>query len=211
MLEPRQYRALPVQPISQQSSAGKLRFTFSLDFSNQKAAYFDLCYVLHGASMFITMERVQEKKGYELIQLALPELMMVREEDGPAWMAEGRDGGSFVKLQEAKVYEFPDSDFFGPISTELPIGMVGQNGIGCVMEGTALMDGTKTRISGSPGNRRAILGTIQRHRVNGEGCYGMNDGGPPVCGNAQTRTYSFPKGRGAGSISLAVLSRRSHG
>lgn len=194
MLEPRQYRTVPVQPIFRRSSAGKLRFTFGLYFSNQKAASFDLCYVLHGASMFITMERVQEKKGYELIQLALPELMMVREEDGPAWMAEGRDGGSFVRLQQAKVYEFPDSDFFGPISTELPIGMVGQNGIGCVMEVTAVMDGTKTRISGSPGNRRAILGTIQRHRVNGGGCYGMNDGGPPVCGNAQTPNLFISQG-----------------
>ena len=132
------------------------------------------------------MERVKEQPGFALIEAALPQLVTVREEDGSAWMAEGRGGGSFVRLEEAKAFRFPDSEFFGRISTELPIGMVGQNGIGCVMEVTAFMDGTETEIRGEAGHRCAMLGTVQTYRVHGGRCYGMNDGGPPVCGNANT-------------------------
>ncbi len=62
--------------------------------------------------------------------------------------------------------------------------MVGQGGIGCVMEVTAYMDGTETEISGEAGHRHATLGSIQTYRVHGGRCYNMNDGGHAVCGNS---------------------------
>jgi hypothetical protein len=132
------------------------------------------------------MEDVREQPGFQFIELALPQLITVREQDGPAWFAEGRHGGSFVKLEEAKAYQFEDDEYFGRISTELPIGMVGQASIGCVMQVTACMDGTETEIKGATGQRYASLGTVQVHRVHGGRCYSMNDGGDPVCGNADT-------------------------
>jgi hypothetical protein len=91
-----------------------------------------------------------------------------------------------VRLSEARAYRFADDEYFGRISTELPIGMVGQNGIGCVLEVQAYMDGTETEITGSAGRRRAAIGTIQVHRVHGGRCYNMNDDGEAVCGNART-------------------------
>jgi hypothetical protein len=184
---PREYQSVSVLPASSRQSRREVIFTFKPRVAGAVAAIFDLRYVLSGASMLLTMEHVNEAAGYELIELALPQLVTVFEQDGPAWMAEGREGGSFVRLEEARAFEFPDDDFFGRISTELPIGMVGQNGIGCVMEVAAYMDGTETRISGTSGNRRATIGTIQTHRVDGQRCYGMNNGGPPVCGNVHTR------------------------
>ena len=53
---------------------------------------------------------------------------------------------------------------------------------------TTWMDGTTLSVSGEPGKRRAALGTIKSHRVNGTLCYDMNTGpgAPRNCGNAQT-------------------------
>ncbi len=184
--QPRIYRTLPLEVAMKHQSGQSLAFHFRVDFSGRPAVAFDLRYTLEGPSLLVMMESVKEHEGFELIELGLPCLAAVREEDGPAWMAEGRHGGSFVKLEEAKPYRFPDDEYFGRISTELPIGMVGQNGIGCVMEVTAYMDGTETEISGRPGQRCATLGSIQTYRVHGGRCYNMNDGGPPVCGNANT-------------------------
>jgi Endo-alpha-N-acetylgalactosaminidase len=185
-MQPRIYRTLPLEVSSMQRTGHLLNFQIRADFSGRPAVVLQLRYALEGRSLLVTMESVKEHAGFEFIELALPRLMTVREEDGPAWMAEGRHGGSFVKLEDAKAYRFLDDDYFGRISTELPIGMVGQSGIGCVMEVTAYMDGTETEISGEAGQRYATLGCIQTYRVHGGRCYNMNDGGPPVCGNAHT-------------------------
>ncbi len=185
-MDPRTYQSVPIRPAASRHAERDVTFTFRPRFAGAVAAVFDLRYALDGASIVLTLEQVNEAAGYQLIELALPGLITVFEQDGPAWMAEGREGGSFVRLDEARAFEFPDDEFFGRISTELPIGMVGQHGVGCVMEVTAYMDGTETRISGTPGNRQATMGTVQTHRVDGQRCYSMNDGGPPVCGNAHT-------------------------
>lgn len=185
-LEPRNYQTVTLESSRVYRTPKSVQFDFHLTCEGRPAADLRLRYALEEATLVLTMERVKEQPGFALIEAALPQLVTVREEDGSAWMAEGRGGGSFVRLEEAKAFRFPDSEFFGRISTELPIGMVGQNGIGCVMEVTAFMDGTETEIRGDAGHRCAMLGTVQTYRVHGGRCYGMNDGGPPVCGNANT-------------------------
>ena len=185
-LAPRAYKTVPLASPKTEQAGSNISFTYSAAFGQSKAVSFRLRYALEGASLTLTMEEVQEQPGFELIEVALPQLLSVREEDGPAWFAEGRNGGSFVRLQEAKAYKFEDHEYFGRISTELPIGMVGQHDVGCVMHVAACMDGTETEIIGAPGRRQALLGTVQVHRVHGGRCYNMNDGGDAICGNAQT-------------------------
>jgi hypothetical protein len=185
-LAPRAYQPVLLRAPHIERTAASAVFTFTADFAQTPAVSFRLKYTVEGASLTLTMEDVREEPGFELIELALPQLIAAREQDGPAWFAEGRHGGSFVKLEDAKAYRFEDDEYFGRISTELPIGMVGQGGIGCVMEVTACMDGTETEIKGASGQRCATLGTVQVHRVHGGRCYRMNDGGDPVCGNADT-------------------------
>lgn len=185
-LDPRDYQTVAVQPVSMHRTTSDVTFAFRAELAGRPAATFHLRYAVDDASLVVSMESVKEQAGFELIEVALPQLMTVREEEGPAWMAEGRNGGSFVRLDESKAHRFPDDSYFGRISTELPIGMVGQNGIGCVMEVTSYMDGTETEIRGSTGHRHATLGTIQTHRVHGGRCYNMNDGGPFIRGNADT-------------------------
>jgi hypothetical protein len=185
-LHPRAYRTVPIQVLDAQQSSDSISFAVRVDSAGHQAAAFHLHYTIENSSLVLTMESIEEQAGFELIEMALPHLVSVHEADGSAWMAEGRNGGSFVRLEAAKAYRFEDSDYFGRISTELPIGMVGQHGIACVMEVTAFMDGTETEIKGGVGNRRAILGTVQVHRVHGGRCYHMNDGGNPICGNSNT-------------------------
>ena len=185
-LQPRRYTTLPLTVASMRRQEQSVEFTYRIVLEGRAVASLLLRYALNGSAMQLTMEKVTEEAGFELIEVALPRLAVVREEDGPAWMAEGCQGGSFVRLDEAKAHRLQDDEYFGRISTELPIGMVGQGGIGCVMEVTGYMDGTETEIAGNKGHRRAMLGTVLTHRVHGGRCYGMNDGNDANCGNAST-------------------------
>lgn len=185
-LDPRGYQTVTLESNHVDSTPNVAKFVFKAKCDGRAAAEIRLRYELEGATLVLTMEEINEEPGFELIEASLPQIVTVREEDGPAWMAEGRDGGSFVRLEEARAFRFPDDRFFGRVSTELPIGMVGQNGIGCVMEVTGFMDGIETEIRGDAGHRNAMLGTVQTHRVHGGRCYDMNDGGPPACGDSGT-------------------------
>jgi hypothetical protein len=185
-LAPREYKTVTPTLLVIHRTARDVSFDFRADFAGSPAATYSLRYTLDKASLVLTLESVVEQAGFEFIELAVPQLMAVRQEDGPSWMAEGRHGGSFVRLEEAKAYRFPDDEYFGRISTVLPIGMVGTDTIGCIMEVTAYMDGTETEIKAVVGSRHASIGCILTHRVHGGRCYSMNDGGSPVCGNAST-------------------------
>lgn len=185
-LEPREYLMVPAQLIATKLTRESVVFDFRADFSGSSAATFRMRYALDRSSLIVTMEAVKEQAGFELIEMALPQMVCVREEDGPAWMAEGRRGGSFVRLEASKSYRFPDNEYFGRISTELPVGMVGRSGIGCLMEVTAYQDGTETEIRGTQRHRHATLGCIMTHRVHGGRCYNMNDGASPICGSGKT-------------------------
>jgi len=185
-LSPRAYATADVVVGAATQSANGIRFACRVSYQGRLAAGFDQVYAIDGASLILTLENVIEQTGFELIELALPELVGVNEAEANAWMAEGRNGGSFVRLAHAKARRLDDDDNFGRISIQLPVGMVGAGDHGCVMEVQGYTDGTETAISGSAGARRAILGTVQVYRVHGGRCYNMNDGGDPVCGVATT-------------------------
>lgn len=185
-LTPRRYTTVTLrQPQIVQSSAS-VSFRFQLAWDGARAADVVLRYTIHGASLVLTLEQVKEYAGFELIELAMPNLVTAREREADAWMAQGRNGGSFVHLADAKPYRFEDDENFGRISTQLPMGAVGTRQLGCLMEVSAFMDGTETSIVDIEAERRAYIGTIQVHRVHGGRCYNMNDGGDPVCGDANT-------------------------
>jgi hypothetical protein len=186
VLHPRSYATVYTRPMSVEMTHTSAYFHFEVKYGKLKAAAFCVRYAVDGATVQVTMDSVEEHTGFQLIDVTMPRLVSVSERDGAGWMAQGRNGGSFVELAKAKAYSFPEEQFFGHISTQTPIGMVGVAGIGCVMEVQAFMDGTLTSIAGGPGSRVAKLGTIQNYRVNGGGCYSMNDGGPPICGNSGT-------------------------
>jgi hypothetical protein len=185
-LQPRSYNAVQLKVASLTKTAQGAVFRFAVPWQHQEGAAFSLRYAIEDASVVVTMEDVVEHPGFQLIEVALPNLATVREGDRAAWMAQGRDGGSFVRVADAKPYRFADDENFGRISTELPAGAVGAGGIGCLLEVTAFMDGTETSIAANAGLRSARIGTIQVHRVHGGRCYDMNDGNDPVCGNSLT-------------------------
>jgi hypothetical protein len=185
-LNPRGYRTVALKAASVARTVRGVRFTFDVPWDDRVAVQFSIHYALEDASLTVTMEQVKEHAGFELIEAALPSLASVRQTDEAAWMAQGRDGGSFVLVAEAKPYRYDDDENFGRVSTQLPIGVVGAGGVACLMEVTAFMDGTETAIMDVAGKRSARIGTVQVHRVHGGRCYNMNDGEDAVCGNAQT-------------------------
>jgi hypothetical protein len=177
---------LSVDKVVEQPAPFGVAFPCTVSHEGAVRARFDQVYRLKGASLTLTLENVVEQPGYELIEIALPRLVAMNEAEPQAWMAEGRDGGSFVRLADAKSVRLDDDDNFGRISIQLPIGLVGAGDVGCLMEVQGYMDGTETEISGLPGARLATLGTDQVYRVHGGRCYNMGDGGDPVCGTPTT-------------------------
>jgi hypothetical protein len=185
-LQPRRYDPVPLKVASVARSQGTVLFTFEVCSGQRIGARFSLRYAIDGASLLVTMEDVVEQPGFELIEVALPSLASVRETDQKAWLAQGRDGGSFVRLMEAIPHVYEDDDNFGRISIQLPMGAVGTDRIGCLMEVTSFMDGTETSVIQNESKRSARIGTIKVHRVHGGRCYNMNDGADTVCGMEHT-------------------------
>ena len=161
---------------------------FQIPDGPHMAVSFVLAYIVEAATLRVVLYAVRESPGYELIEVALPRLATVREEDGPAWLAHGDDGGWLATLKDATVGSLQPNTFWGNVSATLPVVMIGTDRMICVQETTAFMDGTTLSVGGEAGKRRATLGTIKAHRVNGTLCYDMNTGPgtPRNCGNQQT-------------------------
>ncbi len=187
-VQPRAFDTVRVRASSVKSSATEATFRLEAQIAGKTAATFAIRYSLEGGTVYVTMLDIDEVEGYELIEVALPRLVTVREEDGGAWLAHGDDGGSVAELAKASVGHLRPNTFWGKVAASLPVVMVGTGKAICVQEVTALMDGTDLAVAGPAGHRQASLGTVKRHRVNGSLCYNMNtgSGAPRNCGNSTT-------------------------
>ena len=185
---PRGFATAPVAASSVKANATQADFLFNASYDGKPAAAFVVRYVLDGPTVYLSLEAVEEHEGYELIEVAMPRLATVREEDGPAWLAHGDDGGSLALLSDAKAGQLQPNTFWGNVLATLPVVMVGTGRLICVQEVTSYMDDTALAVMGEEGHRRAALGTIKTHRVNGSLCHDMNTGPgtPRVCGAEKT-------------------------
>ncbi|HEY8735150.1 MAG TPA: endo-alpha-N-acetylgalactosaminidase family protein, partial [Puia sp.] len=185
-LNPRAYFTLSLKPFTATVKANQADLFFKASYNGLPAASFHLKYLLDASTLFITLERVTEFKGFELIETSLPSLAAVWEEDGPGWMANAVDGGSVVNLKNALACHLPEDNNFGTIGYVLPVAIVGTDKAECIMEISAFMDGILMGIDGRDRHHKASIGTIQAYRVHGGRSYEMNDGGPRVNGNLNT-------------------------
>jgi hypothetical protein len=195
-LHPRSYATITVHPTNIHATRDQVDLLFTIPYSgeepeannhqDQTAASFHLIYKLNGSSLEITMEEVEERSGYELIEAHMPDLATVREEEGASWLAQGLNGGGVVNLKNAQSYHHPDHDYFGRIGYVIPMAIIGTNKAECVMEVSAFMDGTEIEVAGKENHHHARIGTDQTYRVHGGRSYGMNDGDTAVSGNENT-------------------------
>ena len=186
--EPRSFVVVSVKPGRVERTGEHADFAFDVNVNSEPAASFVLRYRVEHAILFVTLEQMQEHPGFELIEVALPQLATVREEDGGGWLAHGDSGGNLACLAEATPGALPSNRFWGNVLASLPVVMVGTGRAVCVQEVTAFMDTTELTVTGENGHRRASLGTVKRHRVNGSLSYDMNagPGAPRVFGNEHT-------------------------
>ena len=184
--------ALERPVVSLQNTSPHTRFHFEAreDVGEHASpcASFALRYELADATLKITLEDVVEGGGYELINVAMPRLVSVHEEEGEAWLVHGDSGGNLVMLAEARAGALPPNSFWGHINGALPVNMVGTDRLMCTQETTAFMDTTSVTVIGEAGHRRAAIGSGRVHRVNGHDCYNLNlgAGAPLNCGTAAT-------------------------
>lgn len=183
-----EFAATPVKASRVKSTSSQADFFFAAAFEGKPAVSFVVRYSVDGTTVRVTLENVREQQGYELIEVALPRLATVHEEDGTAWLAHGDDGGSLILLSDGKAGQLPPNTFWGNVLASLPVVMIGTSRALCVQETTAFMDSTILTVAGETGRRRASLGTVQNYRVNGSLCYDMNTGKgtPRNCGNRAT-------------------------
>ena len=176
----------PNMVVANSPSAAAL--TFTIMDESAPCASFILNYRLNGASLMISLDEIAEHDVYEFIDVAMPRLVTVREEDGAAWLVHGDSGGHFVTLADATAGTLPPNRFWGHINGSLPVNMVGTDRLMCLQETTAFMDTTYVEVTGAAGRRRASIGSGRVHRVNGHDCYDLNlgTGAPLNCGNAAT-------------------------
>lgn len=186
--EPYGFQEVRLAPGAVKATATRADFSFTASVEGRPAATFTLRYELQGAAVSVSVEDIAEKSGFELIDVGTPDLATVREEDGGAWLAHGETGGNLIRLSEAKAGRLPPNRFWFGVAATLPVVMVGTSTALCVQEVTALMDTTELAVEGDAGRRRAELGTVAVHRVNGSLAWDMNanPGKPRVAGNQRT-------------------------
>lgn len=190
-LQPRSYATVTLRAAGVRRAADHVDFRFhaAADVNdNKSAASFVVRYRIDGATLFVSLEEIHEQRGFELIEVAMPQLVTVHEERGLAWLAHGDSGGSLVHLAQATPGSLHPNRFWGKILTSLPVVMAGTDQAVCVQEVTAFMDTTELTVDGEAGRRRGFLGTVKRHRVNGSLSYDMNAGPgvPRIAGNEHT-------------------------
>ena len=181
---PRRFTNFAVRPEVIRSNKTRADFQFTVREKGAPMASFMLRYELNGAEVLVSLEAVLEEQGFELIDVGLPELASVREEDGGAWLAHGDGGGTFSMLSKAKSAHLPANRFWGGVAATLPVVMIGTNRMLCVEEVLSYMDTTELSVD----HRAAALGTVKTWRVNGGLSYDMNTGPntPRISGNGST-------------------------
>jgi hypothetical protein len=183
-----QFQEVKLQPRDVRTTPTRADFSFTAKRDGVSAASFVLRYELRAATLTVSLEDIQENAGYELIDVATPDLASIHEEDGAGWIAHGETGGNLIRLAEAKPGRLAPNRFWFGVAATLPVAMIGTARALCVEEVTALMDTTELAVAGEPGHRRAELGTIAAHRVNGSLAWDMNaePGKPRIAGNTHT-------------------------
>src|SRR6185437_654010 len=144
-------KAVPL-PASGKNAAGEVTFQFHVTEGPEEYASFLMHYRLSGASLFITMDNVGEEPGAQLIDVAMPRLATVREEDASPWLVYGDTGGKFVMLSDAVPGTLPPNRFWGTVHSTMPITMLGTSHLLCVQETTACMDTTHVEIASGDGS-----------------------------------------------------------
>jgi Endo-alpha-N-acetylgalactosaminidase len=182
------FQQVSVKPRHVAATATRADFFFTAEQDGAAAASFTLRYELQGAAVFVSVEAIEEKPGFQLIDVGTPDLASVREEDGGGWLAHGETGGNLIRLADAKPGHLSPNRFWFGVAATLPVVMVGTSKALCVEEVTAFMDTTELAVEGEPGHRRAALGTVAAHRVNGSLAWDMNanPGKPRIAGNPKT-------------------------
>jgi hypothetical protein len=187
--EPWNVAEIKVSPSGHTGGATVADFRFHAMYAKGiAAAEFTLRYLLRENSMHITLEDVVEHPGFELISIAMPELVTVGEADANAWLAHGDSGGDLVTLLAAHAGQLAPNTFWGDVKGVLPVTMTGHSGAVCVQETLAYMDGTLLAVRNDAPDRAAAMGTTKIFRVNGSECYNLNlgKGAPRNCGTKNT-------------------------
>jgi len=186
--EPRAFQRATLRPRKVNATATRADFLFDAQLAGQTAASFTLRYELVGAAVFVSLEDVDEKPGFQLIDVDTSDLATIREEDGAGWLAHGDSGGNLAMLAQAKPGHLPANRFWGGVAATLPVAMIGTSKALCVQEVLAYMNTTALVVEGAAGHRHARLGSVQVYRINGSESQDMNmdPGNPRISGNGKT-------------------------
>ncbi|WP_162463037.1 endo-alpha-N-acetylgalactosaminidase family protein [Paenibacillus psychroresistens] len=185
-LDPRKFLTTAISVSKFEKNENIIDFHFETFFEAAIAVSFVIRYTLEAAALIVTLEEVLEHAGYELIEVSMPGLVSVREDEDGAWLAHGNEGGSLVTLKEAEIGALPEDPYFGKVLAALPVVMAGNKNGACALEVQSFLDGTLLQVDAQNDQRIALLGTVKTYRVNGSQSYNLNDGNQRNSGNDRT-------------------------
>src|SRR5512133_481447 len=109
------FSPVPLRSPSIATTEARADFRFRAVVDHKSVSDFTIRYDLKGSTLVITMRDVGEQPGFELIEVAMPALVTVTDEDAGAWLAHGDTGGSLAKLAEAKVGSLAPNRVWGKV------------------------------------------------------------------------------------------------
>src|SRR5580698_4334024 len=168
----RTYTTYAVRPEVIRAVKNRADFQFTVREKGAPMASFMLRYELSGSGLMVSLEAVLEEQGFELIDVALPELASVREEDGGAWLAHGDGGGVMAMVNKSM-----PGHLLHEVAATLPVVMIGSNRMLCVEEILSFTDTTELSVD----HRAAALGTTKMWRKKEDAASNSLIGGRPLC------------------------------
>lgn len=152
---------------------------------NSIRVVFTIRYTVKNETVFITMEDVIERDGYELIEIQTNSLVSVYQTNGSEWLAHGNGGGYYSDLASARnsvlkdgwAKEFP----YFPNFTYLPLVMMGNGKVNSSMEVQGYLSNTKLEVSRVNGQKKVTMGVRSFYRVGGENINNLLVGQKEIC------------------------------
>ena len=146
---------------------------------------FTIRYSIKDETVFITLEDVIERNGYELIEIQTNSLVTIYQTNGNEWLAHGNGGGYYSDLASARSAELNDGwskEFpYFPNFTYLPLVMMGNGKVNSSMEVQGYLSNTKLKVSRAKRKKKATMGVRSYYRVGGESIDHLLAGQKEIC------------------------------
>jgi hypothetical protein len=144
----------------------RTRFKYKLLYKGVDAGSFEIDYALQKGTVFVTLEKVNEARGYHFIKILTKDLVTLRQADGPSSFIYNNVAGKLVDLASAKLGDIgEDEPFFGgyPNLSILPVVAFVKPKSVCTMKVAGFCSRTFLDVTATDSGNHATIGASSLH------------------------------------------------